>query len=100
YDTAMLYQSDHGESLGEFGLFLHGLPYRIAPDVQKHVPLVLWFSSGMQQRLQLSTACLQGNLDAPYTHDNLYHSTLGLMDVQSPSYKPALDMLKSCRSAP
>lgn len=97
YDTAMLYQSDHGESLGEYGLFLHGLPYGIAPEVQKHVPLVAWFSDGMRQREKLSTSCLQGDLDKAYTHDNLYHTALGVMDVQSPSYKPALDMFAACR---
>ncbi len=99
YDTAMLYQSDHGESLGEYGLFLHGLPYGVAPEVQKHVPLVAWFSEGMQQREKLSTRCMQGDLDKPYTHDNLYHTALGVMDVRSPSYKAALDMFAGCRAA-
>ena len=99
YDTAMLYQSDHGESLGEYGLFLHGLPYSIAPEVQKHVPLVAWFSEGMQKREKLSTRCLQGDLDKPYTHDNLYHTALGVMDVKSPSYKAGLDMFADCRTA-
>ncbi|RZL66060.1 MAG: DUF1705 domain-containing protein [Variovorax sp.] len=99
YDTAMLYQSDHGESLGEYGLFLHGLPYGIAPEVQKHVPLVAWFSDGMQKRERLSTQCLQGDLDQPYSHDNLYHTALGVMDVRSPSYKAGLDMFAHCRAA-
>ena len=46
FDTGLLYMSDHGESLGEYGLFLHGLPYALAPEVQKHVPMVAWFSDG------------------------------------------------------
>lgn len=41
---ARVYVSDHGESLGENNLYLHGLPYRFAPDVQKHVPWISWFS--------------------------------------------------------
>ncbi|CAN5833747.1 phosphoethanolamine--lipid A transferase [soil metagenome] len=98
YDTAMLYQSDHGESLGEFGLFLHGLPYSIAPEVQKHIPLVAWFGDGMVKRQKLSSACLKGELDKPFTHDNLFHTALGMMDVQSPTYKPALDMFAVCRA--
>ena len=98
YDTAMLYQSDHGESLGEYGLFLHGVPYSFAPEVQKHIPLVAWFSDGMRQREKLSNHCLQGELDKPYTHDNLYHTALGIMDVKSPSYKPGLDMFAGCKS--
>ena len=99
YDTAMLYQSDHGESLGEYGLFLHGVPYGFAPEVQKHIPLVAWFSDGMRQRESLSASCLTGELDQAFTHDNLYHTALGLMDVQTPSYKGALDMFAPCRNA-
>lgn len=97
YDPAMLYISDHGESLGEFGLFLHGVPYSFAPDAQKHVPMITWFSEGMSERRKLSRSCMEAGLDAPLTHDNLYHTVLGVMDVTTPTYKPALDALASCR---
>jgi lipid A ethanolaminephosphotransferase len=99
YAPSMLYLSDHGESLGEFGLFLHGVPYAFAPEVQKHVPWVMWLGDGMRQREGLSATCLQHQLDAPLTHDNLFHTVLGLMDVQSPSYKLGLDALAACRPA-
>lgn len=39
--SGMLYVSDHGESLGENNIYLHGLPYAIAPDFQKKVPMIL-----------------------------------------------------------
>lgn len=97
YDTGMLYMSDHGESLGEYGLFLHGLPYNIAPDVQKHVPMVAWFGDGLKAREHLSTACLQKGRDAALTHDNLFHTVLGVMDLKTPTYKPALDAFATCR---
>jgi len=97
-DTGLFYVSDHGESLGEYGLFLHGMPYAIAPDVQKHVPMVTWFSKPLRQRLGLSEACLRKELDAPLTHDNLYATVLSALDVRSPSYRRALDALASCRS--
>jgi lipid A ethanolaminephosphotransferase len=97
YDTGMLYMSDHGESLGEYGLFLHGLPYNIAPDVQKHVPMVAWFGDGLKAREHLSAACLSKGRDAALTHDNLYHTVLGVMDVKTPTYKPALDAFAACR---
>ncbi|WP_410010729.1 phosphoethanolamine transferase [Variovorax sp. PAMC26660] len=97
YDPALLYVSDHGESLGEYGLFLHGVPYSFAPDAQKHVPMVTWFSEGMTERRKLSKSCMEAGLDAPLTHDNLYHTVLGVMDVTTPTYKPALDALASCR---
>ena len=98
YDPALLYVSDHGESLGEYGLFLHGVPYSFAPDAQKHVPMVTWFSDGMSERRKLSRSCMEAGLDAPLTHDNLYHTVLGVMDVTTPTYKPALDALASCRA--
>lgn len=97
YDPALLYVSDHGESLGEYGLFLHGVPYSFAPEAQKHVPMVTWFSEGMSERRKLSRSCMEAGLDAPLTHDNLYHTVLGVMDVATPTYKPALDALASCR---
>ena len=97
YDTGLLYVSDHGESLGEYGLFLHGMPYPIAPDQQKHVPMVAWLGAGLERRQRLSDACLRAGLDAPLTHDNLYHTVLGLLDVQSPSYSRALDAMDGCR---
>ena len=89
---ALLYLSDHGESLGEYGLFLHGLPYAFAPEVQKHVPMVAWFGDGAAARDGLDAACLRGGLDAPLTHDNLYHTVLGLMDVTTPTYDRRLDI--------
>ncbi len=97
YDPGLLYVSDHGESLGEFGLFLHGVPYSFAPEAQKHVPMVTWFSAGLSERRKLSRPCMEAGLDAPLTHDNLYHTVLGLMDVNTPTYKPALDALATCR---
>lgn len=97
YDTGLLYVGDHGESLGEYGLFLHGMPYGVAPDAQKHVPMVAWLGGALQQRQGLSADCLARGLDAPLTHDNLYHTMLGVLDVRSPSYVPALDALAGCR---
>jgi len=97
YDPAMLYMSDHGESLGEYGLFLHGVPYGFAPEVQKHVPWVMWLSEGMRQRDKLADACLGSQHDEPISHDNLYHTVLGLMDVRTPTYRASLDALAGCR---
>lgn len=99
YDTGMLYLSDHGESLGEYGLFLHGMPYGMAPDVQKHVPMVAWLDDALLRRERLSAACLRVGADARLTHDNLYHTMLGLLDVRSPSYRRPLDAFDGCRGA-
>ncbi|GBU15585.1 phosphoethanolamine transferase [Polaromonas sp.] len=93
---AMLYLSDHGESLGENNLYLHGMPYSIAPDVQKHVPWVTWLSAEFEQRNKITTACLKQQLDAEVSHDNYFHSVLGLMNVQTSVYRPELDIYAHC----
>ena len=93
---AMLYLSDHGESLGENNLYLHGMPYSVAPDVQKHVPWITWLSPEFEQRSKITTACIKQQLDAPISHDNYFHSVLGLMNVQTSVYTPALDIYARC----
>jgi lipid A ethanolaminephosphotransferase len=95
-DTAMVYVADHGESLGENNLYLHGLPYAVAPDVQKRVPWITWLSPGFEQRSGVSMACLRGALDAPVSHDNYFHSVLGLLDVQTGAYQRPLDLYAPC----
>lgn len=100
YDTAMLYVSDHGESLGEGGLYLHGMPYAIAPEVQTRVPLVMWLSPGLRASFRINQECLRKNAGNPLSHDKLFHSLLGVLDVQTRAYDPALDLFAPCRPAP
>ncbi|MDB5864865.1 MAG: lipid ethanolaminephosphotransferase [Betaproteobacteria bacterium] len=98
-DALLLYVSDHGESLGEKGLYLHGAPYMLAPDEQKHVPLLLWLSPEYNKRFGVSPACVDAKRAQAFTHDNLYHTVLGAVGVKSTRYLPQLDMLATCRSA-
>ncbi|VVO59146.1 Phosphoethanolamine transferase EptA [Pseudomonas fluorescens] len=98
-DTAMLYLSDHGESLGEYNLFLHGTPYMLAPEQQKHVAMLAWFSDNYQKAYSVDTHCLQMSRDKPLSQDNLFHSMLGLLEVKSSVYQPGLDMFAGCRGA-
>ncbi|GAB6143241.1 phosphoethanolamine--lipid A transferase [Desulfocicer niacini] len=90
FDTAMLYVGDHGESLGENGLYLHGLPYLIAPDNQRHVPAVFWFGEHFKK---IDRAALLRKRDHKYSHDYLFHTILGLMDVETAVYDHGLDIL-------
>jgi lipid A ethanolaminephosphotransferase len=98
YDTAMIYVSDHGESLGENGLYLHGAPYAIAPKEQTRVPMLMWFSNAYARDFGIDTACLRRHAEKPASHDNLFHSVLGLLDVETRTLDPALDLSKACRS--
>ncbi len=93
---AMLYLADHGESLGENNLYLHGMPYGIAPDVQKRVPWITWLSPEFEQRTHITTACLKQKLDDRISHDNYFHSVLGLMNVQTQVYKAGMDVYAGC----
>ncbi|MDG9881621.1 phosphoethanolamine--lipid A transferase [Pseudomonas sp. GD04058] len=98
-DTAMIYLSDHGESLGEYNLFLHGTPYMLAPEQQKHVPMLAWFSDNYRKSFGVDTDCLQQGRDRPLSQDNLFHSMLGLLQVRTSLYNPQLDLFAGCRPA-
>ena len=97
-DSALIYLSDHGESLGEHGLYLHGVPYAIAPEQQTAVPMVTWLSPSFAASARLDTACLRAKAAAPLAHDHLFHSTLGLLDVETSVYAPEFDLFRSCRA--
>jgi lipid A ethanolaminephosphotransferase len=94
--TAMLYVSDHGESLGEKNMYLHGLPYSVAPPEQTTVPMITWLSPGFEQVSRVSTKCLQASRDKALSHDNLFHSVLGLMAVKTNVYQRDLDFFAAC----
>ena len=97
YASAMLYISDHGESLGENNLYLHGLPYYMAPKTQTSVPFLAWFSKQYQQQLAVDTQCLSAKQQQEISHDNLFHSMLGLLKVETKVYDQALDIFASCQ---
>ncbi|WXL25767.1 phosphoethanolamine--lipid A transferase [Ectopseudomonas mendocina] len=97
-DTAMFYMSDHGESLGESGMYLHGVPYAIAPSEQTHIPMVMWLSDGVQSSNGITAQCMQQQSTAEVSQDNLFHSVLGFMGVQTSVYKPSLDLFSACQA--
>ena len=96
-DSAMIYLADHGESLGEYNLYLHGTPYMLAPDQQKHVPLITWFSQGFADDFKVNQRCLGQRQGQAYSQDNLFHSLLGLLDISTSVYQPGLDIFAGCR---
>jgi lipid A ethanolaminephosphotransferase len=96
-DSLLIYASDHGESLGEQGLYLHGMPYAFAPRTQKEVPMLMWMSPGYAQRFNLDAQCVRSHAGEPLSHDNLYHTVLGATGVRNQLYDPALDVLSACR---
>jgi lipid A ethanolaminephosphotransferase len=91
FETAMVYASDHGESLGESGLYLHGLPYWIAPDAQTRVPLIFWFGKRWHH---VNIEAMRQMRDLPLSHDNIFHTLLGLFEIHSNVYDASADILQ------
>jgi lipid A ethanolaminephosphotransferase len=89
FATGMFYLSDHGESLGENGLYLHGFPYSIAPEAQKHIPAVMWFG----KQFKIDKTKIAAFAKEPQSQDSLFHTLLGYLDVTTVVYKPELDLL-------
>ena len=85
--------SDHGESLGESGIYLHGLPYFMAPDAQIHIPALIWTNSSLKKDFDLEKIDTAKEL----TQDNLFHSLLGLFEVETEVYEPKLDIFNTIK---
>ena len=92
FDTAMLYVGDHGESLGEKNLFLHGLPYRLAPDVQKRIPVIVWFGENWPEG-EIKNLTELEKKNSALNHDNVSHTLLGLFDIDTNLYESEKDLL-------
>jgi lipid A ethanolaminephosphotransferase len=97
FDVAMTYVSDHGESLGELGLFLHGVPYAFAPSEQIEVPMFWWIPQDAARGLRVDLTCLRERSAGPSGHDNLYHSLVGLLEIDTPRYRAERDVFAGCR---
>lgn len=91
HETAMIYMSDHGESLGENGIYLHGLPYFMAPQEQKHVGSLMWFGEKMKKDLNVQQ--IKKNTKQKYSQDNLFYTFLGLFEAQTEVYDKKMDIL-------
>ncbi len=93
FKTAMVYFGDHGESLGENGIYLHGVPYAIAPKAQTWIPAIFWFGDNFN----INREELKQKIADSYSHDNFFHTILGLMEIQTDVYNWELDIIKSAR---
>lgn len=96
--TSLIYLSDHGESLGEYGLYLHGTPYSIAPGVQKDIPFIVWMSDEFKRHKHIRASDLAA--DASHSQANVFHSVMGTFDMRSEIYKPDRDIFASGEARP
>lgn len=99
-NTALIYLSDHGESLGENGLYLHGTPYLIAPAQQTHIPFMFWLSPDYVNSYSINEPCLRVQAaKTAVSQDNLFSTVLGMMNVKSAVYQPQMDIINTCRKS-
>lgn len=96
FETALFYVSDHGESLGENGLYLHGLPKAIAPDTQLHIPALMWFGANFED---VKKSVLRAKLNDRFTHSNVFHTLLGIFEVETTAYRARMDILDGTKEA-
>lgn len=97
-NSFLYYASDHGESLGENGVYLHGLPRFLAPAAQREIPMLAWFSPELQQSRGWSIQDRQvKQVDDALSHDNISASLLGLYHVNTVLYEPSLDLFSKER---
>jgi lipid A ethanolaminephosphotransferase len=95
-NTAMLYVSDHGESLGENGIYLHGMPYMIAPKNQKHVPMIMWLSDNYLNDFRIDKDCVSQQQNHPLSHDNIFHSILDALRIKTNPLDNNLSIFHKC----
>jgi len=98
-EASLVYISDHGESLGEHNVYLHGMPYKFAPKEQTTVPMIAWFSTGGLRNSEEMVNCSQPADAGSVSHDNLFHTELGIMAISTSAYRPDLDIFSTCRNA-
>ncbi len=94
--TALFFVSDHGESTGEHGFFLHGAPYAIAPDEQTRVPMFFWLSNEFEHARGIDASCLAQKTLVPTSHDAMFPMLLRLMDLRTDAYRAELDPIAAC----
>lgn len=97
YNVVFIYVSDHGESLGENNIYLHAAPYAIAPEEQIKIPFVVWLEDEVANVLKIDKNCMLRKASKLYSHDNIFHSLLGLSGAKTSEYNPKLDIFKECR---
>lgn len=96
--TAMVYISDHGDSLGKSGLYLHGAPNFLDLPEQNKVAAALWFAQAFSQQMGLDMDCLRKGGNNPISHDNLFGTSLGLLNLETKEAAPTLDLTAACKS--
>ena len=105
WHSAMIFISDHGESLGENKMFMHGLPMKLAPKVQYEIPFLVWISDNFRDykstpsehsaMMPDSSKKEEGELPAVLEQHYIFHSVLNLLSIDSPAYNKDYDIFEA-----
>jgi lipid A ethanolaminephosphotransferase len=99
FESGLIYISDHGESLGENNIYLHGLPYMIAPKEQTEIPMVIWMSENMKKYDHIDYECLRKEAsNNSFSQDNIFHTMMGWLEIDTKVYDEKYDIFNSCRT--
>ncbi len=82
----LIYASDHGESLGENGVYLHAAPMRIAPKEQIHIPILMWASENLKRKRKLIGKNYPTYRESKnkISHEYLPHTILDFFNLKTP----------------
>lgn len=97
YNSVLFYVSDHGESLGEYNVYLHSAPYVIAPKEQKHIPFFMWADDSTLSSLRIDKHCLNTAKNEAISQDSVFHTLLGIGGISAEEYKQQLDLANKCK---
>lgn len=94
YNVGLFYVSDHGQSLGEKHMYLHSAPIFIAPEAQTHVPMMIYLSDDFIQQHNIDIKTMHQKTHQYTSHDNMFHTILGLLNIENSYYQKDLDLSK------
>lgn len=80
--SCVMFVSDHGESLGEGNLYMHGVPMAVAPKEQIEIPFIVWTSD---KNMKIET-------NREVEQYNVFHSILSFLGIESPIYDKKMDV--------
>jgi lipid A ethanolaminephosphotransferase len=96
FNVGLIFISDHGESLGEKGFYLHGAPYFLTKQEQGHVGSFMWFSDSFLKEFNINKQCLRKKTNLEFSHYNMFHTMLGLFKIENKFYDNKKDIFNEC----
>ena len=91
-DSIVVYVPDHGEAVYDEG----GFTGHIEENPSRHmieIPVIIWASDRFKELHPEKWAAIQAAVDNPYMTDDMIHTMLDIVDVQTADYDPARSII-------